>query len=312
MQFVDVKSRVIKESEHKKDIAVSFRALQPHVEDDNILFLSKNHEYQLRCTNRGLRSYFALLQIPQKFYSTCGKTLRQSILREFHRKQAHTSVILRIYDNKIRYFASDRYKKFDDIDVIHSLAGLHENIVIRDFYQDDNFLRIRLTSEDPITLYNGKKFYPGVQIVNSETGQSSVRVDYFIYEEICTNGAIVVFEKFPGFKMRHVGRPNEQDLTVKAEAAIKALPEIKDLAEESLVKASRTKALVAKKLIQKSKSKVPIEKVVEMAGFYKTDEEQSALDIISGYTEFIKNFDVDDRMAHEEIAGSILQKITSR
>lgn len=311
MQLTTIASRVEEEASHKIDLTTSFSAFAPHVKDDNILLMTKNKERKLSFTKTGLESYFEILEVPKKFFSTCGQDLKQRIVREFHRKQAEKSVMLRLYDDQIRYIASDRYQKFDDIDVIGSLKSINEKLVIRDYFQDLHFFKVRITSEDPIELHDGKLFYPGIQVLNSEAGLSSVRVDYFLYEEICANGAIVSYKKFPALKMRHIGRPSSVNLSLNASNAINNLPEIRRLCKKTLLSAVKLKADHALKMIKKLGLKASLETIEFLASGYQTGDFLSALDIISGYTDFIKRMPEHIKVQHEELAGLILQRITS-
>jgi len=311
MKLASIASEEEKQASHKRDLVTSFSAVTPYVQNNEVLFLTKNKQRQMTFTKRGLNSYFDLIKIPKKFFNQCSVELRQRIVREFHRKALDKNVMIRLYDDKIRFVASDKYQKFDDIEVITGLKNIDENIVIRDFYQDLHFSKIRFTSKDSIVPCEGKVFYPGIQIINSEAGLSSVRIDYLLYEEICTNGTVLTYDELPGLKMRHIGKPDGLKLAISASDAIKNLPEIRKVGLNLLKKAHKTRADKAINYLKNSKINIALDYVEFLAENYRVGNQLSALDIVSGYTEYIKDMDVDVKLKHEKNAGAILQRITS-
>jgi hypothetical protein len=310
-KLTTIASKVEKEASHKVDITTSFSAFTPHVKDDSILLTTKNKERKLSFTKEGLESYFKAIHVPKNFFSTCSPDLRQRLIREFHRKQTEKSITLRLYEDQIRYVASDRYQKFDDKDIISSLKSFNENLTIGNYFQDLHFFKLLIASEDPIELCNGKVFYPGVQILNSEAGLSSVRIDYFLHEEVCVNGAILFYKEYPSFKMRHVGGSSSIDFALNVSNAISNLPEIKRLNKDCLSKALKKKADEALKIIKGLRPKISLEKIEFLASGHQSGDFLSALDIILGYIEVMRSMPIDMQVHHEELAGLVLQRITS-
>jgi hypothetical protein len=309
-----IKKQVASFSEKKTDITTTLRALTPNVSGSTISLCTRNRERTMPLTKRGQMSYLQMINVPKVFFSSCSQDLRQNILREFHARQSERNVLLRLVGEEIRFIGSSRYRTFNDTEVINSLEGIDEKLTIKDFHQDHDFLKLRATTEDAIIPSDGKVFYPGVQVINSETGLSSVRVDFFIYEQVCTNGMVVPYADLPALKMKHTGKPLGTILSDSFSEAVQHLPVLKKRAQILLEKAENLSSVQVHNILKNIKNEgkaIPLKKIEEMARKYQAGSDMKALDLLSGYTEIAKNFNVEDRLAHETIAGTILKNIAS-
>jgi len=314
MQLDKIKEEVKALSKQKTDIVTSLNCLSPDLKENVISLSTRSKLRNMTCTKRGQTSYLKLLEIPRNFFYKCNQDLQRDIIREFHAKFADRNVILRLINNEIRFVASERYKPFNDVDVIDSIGDLTNDVVVRDFFQNNDFFKLRLTLTDPIKPCEEKVFYPGVQVLNSETGLSSVRVDFFIYEEVCTNGMIVPFADLPSFKMKHSGSPLGVSLEQSFSRIIGDLSELRSRSEKLLLKAQNTSGenlLNAFKQIKHDGKVIPLKRIEELAKNYQSSDKLMALDLLSGYTEAVKNFNIDERLKHESFAGKLLKHIAS-
>ena len=144
--------------------------------------------------------------------------------------------LLRLQDNDLRAFLSDRYKRIDHpivlkeaLEVLSSsdveVRSLSNQVTPNRLYL--KFLFPELGGE----VTPGRTIHPGVSISNSEIGGGSFQVSGFFFDDFCTNGCIFGRQDvFEGVRRRHTGARLTalegykvyQDDTLEAEAALLA------------------------------------------------------------------------------------------
>lgn len=103
----------------------------------------------------------------------------------------------------IRYIGTDRYRLYRNREFLADLSVSDlGGLVVRNAYVGEDNLILRLTSSEPLPI-EGKNIFSGFHLLNSENGSSSIQVRHLIYDLICTNGMMVVFESNDIIRQRH-------------------------------------------------------------------------------------------------------------
>lgn len=321
MQDLSTIIQRVEEAEQKKsDVAVRLTDTTPLVSGENTLLnLNGRRTYQL--TPNGLTSLLSKVNIPGAFYKRSSEHLRKEMLDEhFHAQAKGQDVILRTKAwgdnlNLIRYVASSAYSKFDDIHISEALKKVNNlgEFSIKQFVQNDEFLVLRIATKEPIQVKDGRPFYPGIQILNSEIGKSSVHLAFMLWEEVCTNGMVVDRGQFDAYSKRHIGKRSIEILSEKVENYLGRLSTFKD---ETYTHLKRLDGLDPKQMLLKIESDKRIPKKVKevlptehLKNYAPSIEEATGLDIMSAYTEAIQRYNWDSRLQYEDIAGEMLLEV---
>lgn len=303
-----IDGRIQEMAGRKSDVIMNLLTLTPTVEKGQVKLTTRRGESHGLIQN-GMSSYLGRLDIPTGFFKKCDGDNKRSLLGQFHPEKGGQEVLLRKLDNDIRFIASSKYSCFDDKDIMKSLKETKMDLVIKEFHQDDGHTVLRATTPEPINIPNSRPFYPGIQIVNSEIGNSSVKVQYFLFEEVCTNGMVAARGDFPMFSMRHIGRKNHQKLSDAVNAKLLGLPNFAEMCETALVTLN---GMSSEEMISNISRNEDIPKGIKAAipeflpNYQADNENASGLDVVSAMTESIQRYGWDDRLNLERVAGNYL------
>ncbi len=293
------------EAQKKSDQTFTLSSVRPILTKEGIQLEDReNRVYDF--TEHGMSSYLSKVEIPKQFFSKCSPDLRLQVINEFHNKNKNAEVMVRLYDNKIRFMASNMYGIFDDIDVLQSLGNIEEKLVVRKFDQTSDYFRMVATAESPIQVEGLRPFYPGIQIINSEVGKSSVKIQYLLYEEVCTNGMIIARKSFPMFKLIHRGTNKGLKLEEEANMRIKNL-DMFALASRERMLANNVKA--DEKFIDKLQEDTRLPTAIRdrmndlVLNYSNTLETARRIDYISAITEGSQKYEWGSREDIDRIAG---------
>jgi hypothetical protein len=293
------------EAHRKSDQTFKLSSVNPILTKDGIQLEDRENKiYDF--TEHGMSSYLSKVEIPKQFFNKCSADLKLKVLNEFHTKNKNAEVMVRLYDNKIRYMASNRYGIFDDLDVLTSLGRIDEQLTIRKFDQSTDYFRLVATTAEPIQVEGLRPFYPGIQILNSEVGKSSVKIAYLLYEEVCTNGMIVARKTFPMFKLIHRGTDKGLKLEEEANTRIKNM-DIFALASRERMLANNVKA--DEKFIDKLQEDTRLPTAIRdrmndlVLNYSNTVETARRIDYLSAITEGSQKYDWSSREDIDRIAG---------
>lgn len=309
IELKDVINQVNLEAQQKLDYATNMQQVTPIVGQGTVgLRLGKEKQFDF--TKVGLASFLNRINVPVAFFKRSSDSLKQEILAEHFPKSNRQDVILRTNGDRLRFIASSRYGKFDDTHVAEALMKVPniDNYVIKQFHQDDDNFVLRITTKDPIRDEKLRPFFPGIHIENSETGRSSVSIKYLLYEEVCTNGMMVVNSNYASFEKRHIGKRDSEVLIEKASGFINNLEHFTLDMESKLLSAmakSKEEVLEAIDLDSRIPSKVK-EVMQEFIPKYSHNGVTTGLDIMSAYTETIQRYNWNSRTELEQIAGELL------
>ena len=303
MNLSGIIEKVEAEQEKKSDAVISLQSAIPLLEENQVV-LKLGRNTTKKFTSTGLQSYLQKIDIPIGFFNKCSSDLKRNILTEFHTNNVKQDVMLRLYnEDTIRFMASSKYAKYDDINIVTALSSVGSSLNVKQFYQSDEFFILRAVG-DKFEI-NGKPYYPGLQIMNSEVGKSSVKAQFLLWEEICTNGMVIQNAELGGFNMIHLGKDRDVKLQQGVSHLISRFDEFNERAQVKMDIFSQTSG---KDLFEKmdAHKNIPQKITTAIAETVPAIDDATSLDVMSAYTEAIQVYDWDARNTHEKIAGDLL------
>lgn len=171
-------------------------------------------------TENAHRQISARLAIPWKYYQRCLADHADLVVAQvnalFEREPENR--MLRVLDGKVRAFLSDRYLALDNNEVLRdilptitegerngSLRVMSNNIGDDKMHMKVIFLGDELSHEVARVRGEPRIIRPGFRLSNSETGQGSLKMEGFFYDDYCTNGCVFGVQNAFTFSRRHVG-----------------------------------------------------------------------------------------------------------
>lgn len=145
-------------------------------------------------TDWGVRSYLGKIKVPIAFYNKCTPELQLRVVTELHGLWDGTATV-RLKKDNIRFVGSGKYAPIDNLQVMEAVRGASERLNsmldVREFDLQEKSFVMRAVGREPIEIPGiDRVFKTGLQIVNSETGCSALRVQYILFEEVCSNGLV--------------------------------------------------------------------------------------------------------------------------
>lgn len=231
--------------------------------------------------------------------------------RREHDKNPGKDYFIRLTDNRMHGFLSNRYCAFDDSTFLKMvIASMPQDGSFRIMNQivSPEITKIRLISNEKMTI-DGDDYSVGLDISNSRVGRSSIKLEFLIFRWICTNGMMVGGGKSTILQKIHRNIEKlsiEQQIVVMIQSMPELLMEIKGWVESSkqnkidqkhldlLTDGFRARANNSDKAVQNIKA--------TMASKY----DQSMWGYIQSITEVAQTNTIFTREAMERYAGMML------
>ncbi|MFW5895401.1 MAG: DUF932 domain-containing protein [archaeon] len=119
--------------------------------------------------------------------------------------------LIRFNNERVRGILSKNYSIFDNKELLNILREVKgDSIKFENIWVDQNQVHLRSIKEDTKLGRNKDALMAGWHISNDEVGKRSIRVDFLIYQLICTNGLMGIKEHDALFKRRHYGVDEEK------------------------------------------------------------------------------------------------------
>ena len=122
-------------------------------------------------------------------------------------------LFIREHNNQVRGVLSTKYSVLDTPNVLDVLFDSNlpfGNFDTRGYYVSPERFHLRLT--EPTQLFEKDDLFAGVQIDSSDVGRSQLKVQFFLYKLVCTNGMVSVVKGEDGkdkggifFQQKHIG-----------------------------------------------------------------------------------------------------------
>lgn len=314
-KFEEIFKRELELKERKKDYMVKKSLLNPNIDSEGNIWVGIGAgRDRLKMDHTGMSSYLSKIQVPYNFFKECSPNLKNSITKEFQEKVPNQDDNWRIrtLDKTVRFVASNHYAKFDNIDILTALSKFDlSKLEVKQYYDDGKYFVLRVCQKDPLST-EGRPFFAGIEISNSEVGMRSVKAACMLWEQVCTNGLTVPTRSLGSFKMIHAGEKRREIMEDHLKTLLDNFGLFAEQSRDKLIEAEETSGIL---LLNKLKNSGAItesmyETVKNKAKQYALDEEEPTyLDVISGYTESMQTIGWGERFKHEDQAGNFLWRI---
>lgn len=302
-------------SSRKKDFLVKKSFLKPDVNEDGLVALGLGESNQkLKLNDTGLSSYLDKIRVPRTFFKECSSDLKGRMTKEFQEKvpNQQDSWRIRTIDDQIRFVASDKYAKFDNVDILSALAKIDiQGLEVKQHYDDGRHFVLRICQKEPLST-EGRPFFAGIELSNSEVGLRSVKAACMLWEQVCTNGLTVPVKDLGSFNMIHAGEKRREIMEGKLEKILNSFNDFAKQSREKLIRAEEREGLTLLAKIKNLKE-IPeglFHTIENKAKQYAINEDEPTyLDVISGYTEGMQSLGWGERFHHEDKAGNFLWRI---
>lgn len=149
-----------------------------------------DQEYHLQ--PKAQRCFANRLGIPLPYLERCAPDLQAINLNLCLQRCEQKRFLIRFDGDEVRAAFTPRYKPADNLDVIKRLFAMGHNPQTQvQCHLDDRIMSLGIVNESSLFSFGDDQHIPGVSIVNSEVGLSSLRLSWFILRLVCTNGLII-------------------------------------------------------------------------------------------------------------------------
>ncbi len=257
----------------------------------------------------------ARLGIPASYVKKCFEYGKIDLaLRNFQEWAGEMTkrILIREYDGVVHAVLSDSYSKYDSYSVMKTLNNTVDNKIYQPnqaFLSTDR-LHLRYVNFNQLPIEDTSPLYAGFTVDSSDVGRGSLKMQFFLYRSVCTNGMVVSSLGGTLFHQNHMGSKISGG---KLELFNRALCDIDRLSEQAvqLVKKSQghylrdyelqmylKKAERELKLSEKSQDKLRL--------LIDSNYSRNLWGVMNGVTELAQDFTLDTRLQLESWAGELL------
>lgn len=138
------------------------------------------------------RAIAARLSVPYSYLQKCPKELQAENLNHWISKERNKELFFRFDgDDAVRAIFTPRYVPMDTTTILSRLSDVGYGPDTRvQCALDDNFITLSFPDDSKTFAVNGDRITPGISVVNSEVGLSSLHISAFYLRLVCTNGMI--------------------------------------------------------------------------------------------------------------------------
>jgi len=137
------------------------------------------------------RSAANRLGIPYPYLRRCPSDVQALNLNHWITKEKNEQLLFRFDGQEIRALFTTKYIPVDNFEVAERLDSLgYGSETEVQCHLDPEFMSLSIPDGEKAFDIDGDKFKPGISIVNSEVGLSSLGIAAFVLRLVCTNGLI--------------------------------------------------------------------------------------------------------------------------
>ncbi len=221
----DILKELSRQAETRRDYIAPAKDLSLEVPEDRVmavLDLGKPvGRLILEVGEKAGRQFSDKLHIPQQYYRRMAEEAPHLLAENVNHwlRESERNFLLRTLDGRLRACLSDRYRTLDSSDLCFTAAAVGKDVgaeITRVDLTETRFYmrlihpewreRIDEQRKSGTTRNDGGDWViPGCIVSNSEVGEGGLRVDPFLFYEICSNGQVGDSRLFKV----HLGRQNE-------------------------------------------------------------------------------------------------------
>lgn len=269
-------------------------------------------DHELGLTNLAAGHLCGKLNVPSRYFSRLvesgNKFLAADNINCWLEGDKRT-FFLREYAGEIRGVLSGSYSVYDAPEILATVAEVFDpsNFKIKGSFINEERLHLRLVENKMLDI-DGEDLFAGVTIDSSDVGRSGLRVRFFIWKQVCTNGLVIAKSAAKLFKQKHIGITHD-DFAKGLKEGLETFYTLKDKITESIKETNKIPVSQdIDDLIEEIKDKTKLsdkaaEKVIELMNVKYAPTKWG---LINGITEVAQDFTLETRLQLEEIAGSML------
>lgn len=272
---------------------------------------TRSRRYNLVDDDTGRKKRWSTATV-QRFLEMTPVDMAQDVVRSWwHRHEPEQWNVVKYADGgAIRFIGTHRYRLYKHEDFLDDLAKTKfSGMEVQNATVNEDRMVIRVTDEDPLEDV-GENMFAGYHIMNSENGSSSLSIVHLIYDLICTNGLMEMFDKSKVMVQKHIGFDVDsfRDRVVDISETLDELHDkYVDLIRE----------LVSFKLDEERVDAIfkMYEKKYDASQAFIAEAKKHRIktfwDLISAITETCQRFGWDRRLVHESNAGRLVRDVLS-
>lgn len=240
------------------------------------------------------------------------------------------NMYIRACKDEIRGVLSTRYYRFDSDKILkvikfffeHNPFIKPEDVYIDGYVNDMERFHLRISQKFPGVDPEKNDLRYGLIIDSSDVGLSSLRVRFFIYKLLCTNGLVLKCFESNLFWQSHIGHWWEADFAAKLTQSFRMFPRFAKEASAMISDANTyyicgtglmdfdlmdKDALVLRRRMEKELG-LGESSLKELAEIARTKYRPTVWGYVNAITEYAQRYDIDRRTQLEQVAGRILDK----
>lgn len=246
----------------------------------------------------------------QRFLEMTPVDMAQDVVTEWwNRHEPQQWNVVKYADGgSIRFIGTSRYRLYKHEDFLEDLAKTKfSGMLVQDATVNEDRMIIRVTDNDPLQDV-GKNMFAGYHIMNSENGSSSISIVHMIYDLLCTNGLMEMFDQSKVMIQKHIGF-DVDDFRDKVVDISETLDELHGKSVE-----------LVRKLVSHKLDEAQVDAIFKMyerrydasqafIGMAKEYKIKTLWDLVSAITEKCQKYGWDKRLSHESNAGRLLRAV---
>lgn len=217
----------------------------------------------------------------------------------------------------LRAMLSDSYSPLDNYEIYETLGdvlGGLKDLEVETMYLDDNRSRMRIiipsmTQTVGKALKKDDVLKVGFDVINSETGRSSLQISPLVYRLVCLNGLKVWQNEGDVFRQRHA-YAQASDLKDNMKSAINNAIRNGDVLIGKFVETKEQEVDDPMALIENlSKKKDYSDKFIELTkSNWKIEPDRNMYGVINAFTRSAQSLDDERRIDVENFAGTLVSR----
>lgn len=215
------------------------------------------------------------------------------------------------YSGAIRYIGTTRYRLYKHLDFLADLSTTDfTGMTLRHHSVTEDHMVVRVTNAEPLPI-DGVDIFAGFHLLNSENGSSSIVVRHLIYDLLCANGLMMIFDKNTIVRQRH-SRFDVDAFREKITDVAKTLPEIHDESKTLIIDLisnwlSREEADAALDMYEAQYE--ASKKFIGAVDARLPKTKMHVWKLVSALTEEAQRYGWGTRMEHEEQAAGFIRDV---
>lgn len=219
-------------------------------------------------------------------------------------------LFLREYNGRIRGVLSGSYSVYDAPDILKTVAEVFEpsEFKLKGSYINEERLHLRLIENEMMNI-EGEDLFAGISLDSSDVGRSGLRVRFFVWKQVCTNGMVIAESAANLFKQKHIGITHE-DFADSLIEGLRTFYELKDKITDQIIATSKIPVKEdIEELLEdiKAATNLPDESATEVIEYMVAKYDRTQWGLINGITEVAQKYPLERRIELETIAGDMLK-----